>query len=201
MPFYTILGHSRCQIEFDELVSIASRPVYRGSGRMGSFLTTFRPPKGWFCRSKSIWASFHPVKWRFGRMGSFLITFRPPKGKFGRRRSFLKTFRPPKSGFCRMGSFLTTFRPPKGGFARTKLLIAKLQAQASRHIELGAALVSSVYSMLKAPFHFLQQSSYVVACGKSLYLPARWRAIIPQFYMVNCSQVQFFATKHLNLRE
>ena len=63
-----------------------------------------------------------------------------------------------------------SFHPGKGGFARTKLLIAEVQAQASRHIELGAALVSSVYFMLKAPFHFLQQSSYVVARGKSLCL-------------------------------
>ena len=32
------------------------------------------------------------------------------------------------------------FRPVKGRFARTKLLIAEVQSQASRHIELGAAI-------------------------------------------------------------
>ena len=33
-----------------------------------------------------------------------------------------------------------TFRPVKGGFARMKLLIAEVQSQASRPIELGAEL-------------------------------------------------------------
>ena len=33
-----------------------------------------------------------------------------------------------------------TFHPVKGGFGRTKLLIAEVQAQASRPIELGAAI-------------------------------------------------------------
>ena len=108
-----------CQSEIDELVSMSSRPVDRGS-----------------CRSKGISIPFHPVKSHFGRMGTLKMSF----------------------------------HPGKGGLARTKLLIAEVQAQASRHIELGAALVSSVYSMLKAPFHFLQQSSYVVARGKSLCL-------------------------------
>ena len=113
------LWHIDCQSEIDELVSMSSRPVDRGS-----------------CRSKGISIPFHPVKSLFGRMGTLKMSF----------------------------------HPVKGGFARTKLLIAEVQAQASRHIELGAALVSSVYSMLKAPFHFLQQSSYVVARGKSLCL-------------------------------
>ena len=34
------------QSEFDELVSMSSRPVARGSGRMGSISTTFHPAKG-----------------------------------------------------------------------------------------------------------------------------------------------------------
>ena len=41
-----------------------------------------------------------------------------------------------------------TFHPVKGWFARTKLIIAK--AQASRTIELGAALVNNVYIALRA---------------------------------------------------
>ena len=39
-----------------------------------------------------------------------------------------------------MGTLKMSFHPVKGGFARTKLLIAEVQAQASRPIELGAAL-------------------------------------------------------------
>lgn len=50
------------------------------------------------------------------------------------------SFHPVKCGFARMGSISMSFHPGKGGFARTKLLIAEVQAQASRHIELGAAL-------------------------------------------------------------
>ena len=49
--------------------------------------------------------------------------------------------RPAYRGSCRMGSVSTSFRPVKGGFGRMgMLLIAKAQAQASRPIELGAAL-------------------------------------------------------------
>ena len=72
MPFYTLLWHIGCQSEIDELVSMASRPVYRGS--------------------------------------------------------------------CRRRCFSTPFCPVKGGFARTKLLIAEVKSQASRPIELGAAI-------------------------------------------------------------
>ena len=72
MPFYTLLWHIRCQSDFDELVSVVSRPVYRGS-----------------CRMEETKVPFHPVK-----------------------------------------------RP----FGQTKLLIAEVQSQASRHIELGAAI-------------------------------------------------------------
>ena len=49
-------------------------------------------------------------------------------------------FRPVDRGFCRMGETKVPFHPPKGGFGRTKVLIAEVQAQASRLIELGAAL-------------------------------------------------------------
>ena len=66
------LWHIGCQSEFDELVSLVSRPVYRGS-----------------CRMEETKVPFHPVKRPFGRM---------------------------------------------------KRLIAEVQSQASRHIELGAAI-------------------------------------------------------------
>ena len=56
-------------------------------------------------------------------MGETKVPFHPVKSRFGRRKSISMTF-----------------RPPKGGFGRTKVLIAEVQAQASRHIELGAAL-------------------------------------------------------------
>ena len=39
-----------------------------------------------------------------------------------------------------MGETKVPFYPVKGGFGRTKVLIAEVQAQASRLIELGAAL-------------------------------------------------------------
>ena len=47
-----------------------------------------------------------------------------------------------------------------------KLLIAKVQAQVSRPIELGAALFSNMYSMFMTLFHFLQQSTFVFARSK-----------------------------------
>ena len=106
MPFYTLLWHIRCQSDFDELVSLVSRPVYRGS-----------------CRMEETKVPFHPVKSGFGRMGSVLMSFHPGKSRFGRRKTHLNEF-----------------RPPKGGFGRTKRLIAEVQSQASRPIELGAAI-------------------------------------------------------------
>ena len=80
--------------------------------------------------------------------------------------------RPVDRGFCRMGETKVPFRPPKGGFGRTKVLIAEVQAQASRFIELGAALelndcrpfipvalpVSNVYSQVKEFFDFPSDS-------------------------------------------
>ena len=100
------MGHIGCQSDFDELVSMACRPVDRGFCRMGETKVPFRP-----------------VKWRFARTAELKNVFHPVKGGFGRRKSISMTF-----------------RPPKGGFGRTKLLIAEVQAQASRPIELGAAL-------------------------------------------------------------
>ena len=98
------VGHIGCQSDFDELVSMACRPVDRG-----------------FCL-----------------MGETKVPFHPVKGGFGRRKSISMPF-----------------RPPKGGFGRTKLLITEVQAQASRPIELGAALFSNMYSMFMTLFHFL----------------------------------------------
>ena len=47
---------------------------------------------------------------------------------------------PAKGRFARTAELKNVFHPVKSPFARTKLLIAKVQAQASRPIELGAAL-------------------------------------------------------------
>ena len=49
-----VLWHIGCQSDFDELVSMSSRPVARGSGRMGSISTTFHPVKGGFGRMKTL---------------------------------------------------------------------------------------------------------------------------------------------------
>ena len=56
-------------------------------------------------------------------MGETKVPFYPVKSRFGRRKSISMTFSPVKSRF-----------------GRTKVLIAEVQAQASRLIELGAAL-------------------------------------------------------------
>ena len=48
-----ILWHIGCQSDFDELVSMACRPVDRG-----------------FCRMGETKVPFHPVKGGFGRMGT-----------------------------------------------------------------------------------------------------------------------------------
>ena len=81
------LWHIDCQSDFDEPVSMASRPVDRG-----------------FCRRGSVSTSFHPVKRHFGRRKSISTTFRPPKGGFGRTAEPKMPFYPPKGGFCRMGN-------------------------------------------------------------------------------------------------
>ena len=47
-----VLWHIGCQSDFDELVSMSSRPVDRGS-----------------CRMEETKVPFHPVKGGFGRMG------------------------------------------------------------------------------------------------------------------------------------
>ena len=64
-----VLWHIGCQSDFDELVSMSSRPVARGSGRMESISTTFHPVKGGSGRMGSISTTFHPVKGGFGRIG------------------------------------------------------------------------------------------------------------------------------------
>ena len=64
------LWHIGCQSDFDELVSMASRPVDRGFGWMGSVLM-----------------SFHPAKCGFCRMGTLPMTFRPVKGPFARTKT------------------------------------------------------------------------------------------------------------------
>ena len=51
-------------------------------------------------------------------------------------------------------------------FYRTKLILAKVQAQASRLIELSAALVINVYSLSRVLFQFLQQSKFVSLASK-----------------------------------
>ena len=79
-----VLWHIGCQSDFDELVSMSSRPVDRGSGRMESISTTFHPAKGGFGRMGETKVPFHPVKSRSGRMGSISTTFHPAKGRFGR---------------------------------------------------------------------------------------------------------------------
>ena len=55
MPFYTLLGHIGCQSEFDELVSLTSRPVDRGFGRTGNLSTPFHPAKSRFARTGTLW--------------------------------------------------------------------------------------------------------------------------------------------------
>ena len=48
-------------------------------------------------------------------------------------------------------------------FCRTKLLIAAVQAQASRPFELGAALVSNVHSLFKGAFPLLATKIFCLA--------------------------------------
>ena len=64
-----VLWHIGCQSDFDELVSMSSRPVARGSGRMGETKVPFHPVKSRSGRMESISTTFHPVKGGFGRMG------------------------------------------------------------------------------------------------------------------------------------
>ena len=68
------------------------------------------------------------------------MLFHPVKGWFARMAEFKNVFHPVKGPFARMGTLPMTFRPVKGRFARTKLLIAEVKSQASRPIELGAAI-------------------------------------------------------------
>ena len=52
----------------------------------------------------------------------------------------LMSSRPVDRGFGRMEETKVPFHPVKGRFARMKRLIEEVQSQASRHIELGAAI-------------------------------------------------------------
>ena len=61
------LWHIGCQSDFDELVLMSFRPVYRGS-----------------CRRRCFSTPFCPVKVGFGRMGRVSTQFRPPKRLFRR---------------------------------------------------------------------------------------------------------------------
>ena len=65
------LWHIGCQSEFDELISLTSRPVDRGFGRMGNLSTPFHPAKSRFARTAETKVTFHPAKGRFGRTGTF----------------------------------------------------------------------------------------------------------------------------------
>ena len=67
------LWHIGCQSDFDELVSMASRPVDRGFGWMGSVLMSFHPVKGVFCRMGR-----SQQKTPFGRALPFLTKWFPP---------------------------------------------------------------------------------------------------------------------------
>ena len=96
---------------------MASRPVDRGFRRRRCFST-----------------SFYPVKSHFGRMGTLPMTFRSVKGGFARTAEHNRVNQNQEN------SLKNVFRPAKGRFARTKLLIAEVQSQASRPIELGAAI-------------------------------------------------------------
>ena len=62
------------------------------------------------------------------------------KGGFARMGTLPMTFRPVKGRFARTAELKNVFHPVKSPFARTKLLIAEVQSQSSRPIELGAAI-------------------------------------------------------------
>ena len=78
------LWHIGCQSDFDELVLMSFRPVYRGSCRRRCFSTSFHPVKVGFCRMAETKMPFHPVKGGFCRMGRVSTQFRPPKRLFRR---------------------------------------------------------------------------------------------------------------------
>ena len=61
--------HIGCQSDFDELVSMACRPVDRG-----------------FCRMGETKVPFHPVKWRFARTAELKNVFHPVKSPFARTK-------------------------------------------------------------------------------------------------------------------
>ena len=82
-----VLWHIGCQSDFDELVSMACRPVDRGFCRMGDTKVPFHPVKWRFARTAELKNVFHPVKSPFARMGTLPMTFRPAKGRFARTKT------------------------------------------------------------------------------------------------------------------
>ena len=65
------LWHIGCQSEFDELVSLTSRPVDRGFARTAETKVTFHPVESGFGRTGNLSTPFHPAKSGFARMGTF----------------------------------------------------------------------------------------------------------------------------------
>ena len=112
-----VLWHIGCQSDFDELVSMASRPVDRGFGRMAEPSRSFRPVKSLFGRMAEPSRSFHPVKSRFGRMGCS-----QQKTPFGRTFPFLTKWFPPLSRgwHCPQGVLLARRRVRRHHFATRK---------------------------------------------------------------------------------
>ena len=115
-----VLWHIGCQSDFDELVSMASRPVDRGFGRMAEPSRSFRPVKSLFGRMAEPPRSFHPVKSRFCRMGCS-----QQKTPFGRTFPFLTKWFPPLSRgwHCPQGVLLARRSSAKccGGFRQFTL--------------------------------------------------------------------------------
>ena len=65
-----VLWHIGCQSDFDELVLMSFRPVYRGFCRMAETKVPFHPVKGGFCRMGRVLTQFRPPKRQYRRMGN-----------------------------------------------------------------------------------------------------------------------------------
>ena len=87
---------------------------------------------------------FYTLLWHIGCQSDFdelvFMSSRPVDRGSCRMEETKVPFHPVKWRFARTAELKNVFHPVKGGFGRTKLLIAEVQAQASRPIELGAAL-------------------------------------------------------------
>ena len=84
-------------------------------------------------------------------------------------------------GVARTAGVSTSFYPPRYGFGRTgMLLVATVQAQASRPIELGAALFSNVHSLFMTLFPLLEtkyfccRSQQKTPFGRTLPFLTKW---------------------------